>query len=185
MKKILLLCVLSFQVTVALSQKTYVYEMSINRYNVGYYCVEYTKTPVLCDNPLVIYFYNDRQPLYHLHVDFVTKCDTVRSITDTDGCVYLDRQFIKPNQMLKIIIHQSFRTIEYSVSIVHFWEWKDVAVPAKINVSVAMEYPCIAHIRSPKPLSSQDMEELKNAILNNNLSEIKSRGVELSLLIHL
>lgn len=185
MKKLFLQILLLLPIATALSQNKYVYEMSMNSYNIGYYYVEYSNNASSKSNTLLAQFYDESKPCANLHVDFVIKRDTISAVTDDKGCVCLDFKTLAPDVLLTVIVQPRFRTIEYTRKCVYFWEWNEQNRPVKLNVFVEKQYDPVVHIKSEKSLSIQDMEDIRNAILSGNIKSINNKGVEVSEEIHL
>lgn len=167
-----------------MSQNTYVYEMSMNSYNIGYYYVEYSNQ-VSPKDTLVAQFYDGEQPCANLPVDFVIGRDTVSVITDKTGCVYLDFKIIGPDDILTVFIHPTFQKIDCMKANVYFWEWSGQQHPTKLNVFVENQYNPIVHIKSKKQLSPSDMERIKNTILNDSVLWFNTKDIDVSVIMHL
>ena len=185
MKKYFFIILLFFPIANILAQNTYVYEMSMNRYDVGYYYVEYNNNISKKNDSLAIRFYDRGQPCYSVHVAFVIKSDTTFAISDKDGYVYLNFKDINPNDILKVIVFSSFGKIGYTEKCIDFWEWNESNYPERINVFIENQFRSIVHIKSKKPLSLREMDEIKHAVLNNTVSKIKNKNVDIYVVEHL
>lgn len=174
-----------FHTVNVLSQNTHVYEMSMTHYNIGYYYVEYSNNVSLWNDTVAICFFDESQPCINLHVAFVINSDTIFAISDKKGYVYLNFKEVNSDVFFKIIVYPRFDKIGYMEKCIYFWEWGDLNYPEKINVFVEHEYNSTVHIRSKKSLSLQDMEKIKEAVLNNKLSKIGIKDVEISVIMHL
>ena len=159
--------------------------MSMNSYGIGYYYVEYCNNASSKSDTLVVQFYDECKPCANLQVDFVIKRDTISAVTDDIGCAYLDIKTISSDVILTVIVQPRFRTIEYTRKSVYFWEWNEQYRPVRLNVFVEKQYDPIVHIKSKKPLSIQDIEEIKQAILTRNTTSLNRKGIEISEVIHL
>lgn len=185
MKKSLFIILTFFPIVNVLSQNTYVYEMSMSHYNVGYYYVEYNNNGSLKNDTVTVRFFDENQPCVNLHVAFVINSDTIFAVSDKDGIVYLDFKEMDSELFFKVIVYPTFDKIGYMEKCIYFWEWGELNYPEKVNVFVEHEYNSIVHIRCRKPLSLQEMDKIKQAVLNNNLSEIEKDNVEISVIEHL
>lgn len=185
MEKSFFIILLFFPVSNILAQKNHVYEMSMNHYDVGYYCVEYNNNISKKNDTLAIRFYDRGQPCFSVHVAFVIKSDTTFAISDKNGYVYLNFKDINPGDILKVIVYSSFDKIEYTEKCIYFWDWNEFNYPEIINVFIENKFNSIVHIKSRKPLSLKEMDEIKRAVLNNNLSKIKNKNVDISVIEYL
>jgi len=185
MKKSFFIILLFFPVVNILAQNTYVYEMSMNRYDVGYYYIEYSNNISKKTDTLVIRFYDKDQPCYGVHVAFVIKSDTLYATSDKNGYVYLNFKEINPDDILKVIVYSTFDKIGYMEKCIYFWDWDETNYPERINVFIENKFNSIVHIKSKKTLSLKEMDEIKHAVLNNNLSNIKNKNIDISVIIHL
>ena len=185
MRKSLFIILTFFPVVNVLSQNTYVYEMSMNSYNIGYYYIEYSENISSPSDTLVVHFYDKSKPCINLHVNFAVKRDTISAVTDMTGSVYLDCKKITRDDILTVMVKPMHQTIGYLEMPVYFWEWREQKRPVKINVFVEHKYNSIVHIRSRKPLSLQEMDKIKQAVQNNNLSEIEKDDIEISVIEHI
>lgn len=186
MKKSFFIILLFFPIANILAQNTYVYEMSMNRYDIGYYYVEYSNVISKKNDTVVIRFYDRDQPCFSVHVAFVIKSDTIYATSDKNGCVYLNIKEINPNDgILKVIVFSSFGKIGYMEKCIYFWDWDESNYPERINVFIENQFRSIVHIKSKKPLSLREMDEIKHAVLNNTVSKIKNKNVDISVVEHL
>ena len=159
--------------------------MSMNHCDIGYYYVEYSNNISKKNDTLAIRFYDGDQPCFSVHVALVIKSDTTFAISDKNGYVYLNFKDIHPNDMLKVIVYPSFDKIEHTKKCIYFWDWNEYNYPETINVFIENKFNSIVHIKSKKQLSLKEMDEIKHAVLNNNLSKIKNKNIEISVLMHL
>ena len=185
MKKIFFIILLFFPIANILAQNTYVYEMSMNRYDVGYYYIEYSNNISKKNDTLAIRFYDRGQPCFSVHVAFVVKSDTTFAISDKNGYVYLNFNKINSDDILKIIVYSTFGGIGYMEKCIYFWDWNESNYPEKINVFIENQFTPVVHIKSRKPLSLREMDEIKHAVLKNDLSKVKNKYVDISVIQYL
>lgn len=181
MRKNIIFFIIAFSpIANSFTQKLYEYEMSMSGYNVGYYYVEYSNQTSPQNDSLVVQFlFYENVPCRNIHVDFVIGSDTVFAICDTNGCVNLPRDMIKPNKFFKFVIHPMliFDKVEYMEKIIRFWEWGKNNQIEKINVYVTRRYNSVVYIKSKKPLSPKKIIRIKEDALKKKVPR-KNKNIE-------
>ena len=183
MRKIIIFISVFFPITNSFTQELYEYEMSMSGYNVGYYYVEYSNQTSPQNDSLVVQFlFNENVACRNIHVDFIIGLDTLFTICDTNGCVNLPRDIIKPYKFFKFVIHPMlvFDKVEYMEKVIHFSEWGKNNQIEKINVYVIRRYSSMVYIKSKKPLPPKKIAKIKEDVLKNKVTR-KNKNIEVSI----
>lgn len=146
-----------------MSQKReYIYEMSFQELETGYYFVEYDnqRTDSIQIQICVMDFY--QKPVM-CDVDIVQNTDTLKFQTNEFGFFYYGINYNHRTLCVSINNDGTRRTNFYKC--IHFWDWDDNRSPSRIVIVLGEKEPGIIHIKSKRPIVISDFQEIKNKYL--------------------
>lgn len=177
MKYVLILLTALFVSFTSLAQKTYYYEVAWRNLNIGYYYITFVDASENVSDSITIQVLGDHNPRNRAKVIWASGDDTIISETDSHGEISIRRD---TNYLHNVVTVEIFPAGDMYLPIkqyVYLWEWSKRRIPTQITFELEIWNPWEIRIESDHPLSSFDIEHIRDSVSHNKANPPKFDGI--------
>ena len=170
---------------ISVAQKTYYYEVAWRNLDIGYYYITCVDSSEKISDSITIHVLGDHNPRNRAKVIRTSGCDTIISETDSLGEISIR---MDTNYLNNVVVVEIFPAGNMYLPVKHyvyFWEWSNKRIPIRIAFELESCNPWELRIESDHPLSSLDIEHIRDSALHNRANLPKFDGIKYEMIYEL
>lgn len=177
MKYVLIILTVLFVSLTSWRQKSYHYEVAWKNFTIGYYYITYADSSEKVSDSITIQVLGGHNPWNWAKVIWACGGDTIISQTDIRGEISIRRDTNHLDDVVAVEIFPNGDMYLPMKQYVYFWEEAKGRIPTRITFELDIWNPWEIRIESDHPLSSSDIEHIRDSVLHNWGNPPKFKGI--------